>query len=74
MGVGILLYLVKHSRPEIANTTKELSKANDGANPAEFKTFLHVIKYALDMENIGLKIEPTWNANNPEKSYVLIVC
>ena len=31
-GVGILLYLVKHTRPDLANTTKELSKAMDVAN------------------------------------------
>ena len=26
-GVGMLLYLVKHSRPDIANGVRELSKA-----------------------------------------------
>ena len=29
-GVGMLLYLVKHSRPDIANTVIELSKSMDG--------------------------------------------
>ena len=33
-GIGMLLYLVKHSRPNLANATRELSKANNGANPA----------------------------------------
>ena len=32
--VGMLLYLVKHSHPNLANMTRELSKANNGANPA----------------------------------------
>ena len=32
-GVGMLLYLVKHSRPDIANATRELSKVLDGATP-----------------------------------------
>ena len=31
-GVGMLLYLVKYSCPDFANATRELSKANDGAN------------------------------------------
>ena len=32
-----VLFLVKHLRPDIANITRELSKANDGANSAAFK-------------------------------------
>ena len=58
----MLLYLVKHSQPEIAIATKELSKANNGANPAAFKELLHLIKYVLNMRNLGSKIEPTGNA------------
>ena len=42
-GLGMLLYLVKHSRPDIANTTKELLKGNDGTNSATFKELLYVI-------------------------------
>jgi hypothetical protein len=33
-GVGMLLYLVKHSRPDISNSTRELSKVGDGASEA----------------------------------------
>ena len=47
-GVGMLLYLVKHSQPNLANATRELSKANDGANPAAYKELLRVIKYVFD--------------------------
>ena len=52
-GVCMLLYLVKHSCPDIANVTRELSKANNGANPAAYKELLWVIKYVLDMEMLG---------------------
>ena len=38
-GVGVLLCLAKHSRPDIANATRELSKANNCANPALFKEY-----------------------------------
>ena len=34
--VGMLLFLVKHSRPDIANATRNLSKSNDGVNSAAF--------------------------------------
>jgi hypothetical protein len=33
----MLLYLVKHLRPDIANVIRELSKMMDGATPAAFK-------------------------------------
>jgi hypothetical protein len=33
-GVGMLLYLVKHSRPNLANAVRELSKVLDGATEA----------------------------------------
>ena len=36
-GVGMLLYLVKHSRPDIANPLRELSKVLDGATQETFK-------------------------------------
>ena len=34
LSIGTLLYLVKHSCPNLANMMRELLKANDGANPA----------------------------------------
>src|SRR6056300_736434 len=54
-GVGMLLYLVKHTRPDIANITRELSKVMDKPTKAE----LHrAIKFVLDTADYGLKIEP----------------
>ena len=58
----MLLYLVKHSCPNLANATRELPKANDGANPVAYKELLRVIKYVIDMKNLGLKIKPTRNS------------
>ena len=61
----MLLYLVKHSHPNLANATRELSKENDGLNPAAFKELLCVIKFVLNTKSLGLKIEPTGNSNKP---------
>ena len=61
MGIGMLLYLVKYMHPNLANATSELSKANDGANPAACKELLCVIRYLLDMKNLRLKIKFTGN-------------
>ena len=54
----MLLYLVKHSRPDIANAVQELSKVLNGATDAAFKEMHRVIKYVLDTKNMGLKLEP----------------
>ena len=64
-GVSMLLYLVKHLRPDLANVTRELSKANAGMNPATYKKLLHVIKYVIDTKNLWLKIKPMGNSNEP---------
>ena len=47
-GVGMLLFLIKHSRPDIANSTRELSKVLDGATKSAYKEMLRVIKFVVD--------------------------
>ena len=58
-GVGMLLYLMKHSRPDIANAVRELTKVLDKPTPAALKEMKRVMKFVLDTENYGLRIEPT---------------
>ena len=62
-GVGMLLYLVKHSRPEIANAVRELSKVLGKASEADLKEMRRVIKYVLDTRTRGLKLEPKMEGN-----------
>ena len=40
----MLRYLVKHSRPNIGNAVRELSKVLDNPTPAAFKEIKRVIK------------------------------
>jgi Reverse transcriptase (RNA-dependent DNA polymerase) len=63
-GVGMLLYLVKHSRPDIANSVRELSKVADGATPCHWKNLMRTIKYVLDTKEKALKVEPKLDTNN----------
>ena len=56
--VGILLYLVKHTRPDLANTTRELSKAMDVANYLHWRELLCVIVYALKTQEKGIVLKP----------------
>jgi hypothetical protein len=53
----MLLYLVKHLRPDMANVVRELSKMMDGATPAAFKELKRVIEFVLDTRTFGLKIK-----------------
>jgi hypothetical protein len=61
MGVGMLLYLVKHILPDISSSVRELSKVADGAIEGHFKALLNTIKYVIDMEKLGLLIQPKFN-------------
>jgi hypothetical protein len=54
----VLLFLVKHSRPDNSNVVRELSKVADGATPGHWKTMTRLIKYVLDTEDYGLKLKP----------------
>ncbi len=58
-GVGMLLYLVKYSRPEISNAVRELSKVLDGATECHEKALLRCIKYVLETEHHGLVLHPS---------------
>ena len=61
----MLFYVVKQSCPHLANATRKLSKVNDGANLVAYKELLSVIKYVLDKKNLGLKIKPMGDSNEP---------
>ena len=53
-GVGIFLYLVKFSRPDISNSVRELSKAMDRATESHYLGLLRVLRFVLMTQNLGL--------------------
>ena len=57
-GVGMLLYLVKHSRPDISNAVRELTKVLDGATNAHWKSLIRTIKFVLDTRLYALRLSP----------------
>ena len=57
-GVGMLLYLIKHSRPDLANAVRELSKVMDGATTAHYKDMMRTIKYVVETKDKGLLMIP----------------
>jgi hypothetical protein len=67
-GVGMLMYLVKHSRPDLSNAVRELTKILDVAAPAHWKALIHVVKYVLDTKLLALKLQPKFKL---DKSFIL---
>jgi len=57
-GVGMLLFLVKHTQPDLSNSTRKLSKVMDKAMEGHMKELCRVIKYAINTKNKGLKLGP----------------
>ena len=56
-GVGTLLYLTKHSRLDICNPVRELSKTMDAPAPVHLKEMYKVIRHVLSTKGYGLKFE-----------------
>jgi Reverse transcriptase (RNA-dependent DNA polymerase) len=54
-GVGIILWLMKHSRPDVANAIREASKVMDGATKKHWKYLLRIIKYVLETKEKKLQ-------------------
>ena len=54
-GVGTLLYLTKHSRPDLCNAEGELSKTMDRPAPIHLKEMYRIIRYVLETRKYGLK-------------------
>ena len=57
-GVGSLLYLLKHSCPDLSNSVRELSKVMDGANRNHLKMMRRVIKFVIDTQDRKLILQP----------------
>ena len=54
-----MLYLTKHSSPDIANAVHKLYKSMDGASKLQFREMLQVIKFILDTKDFSLMVVPT---------------
>ena len=60
-GMGTWLYLTKHSRPDITNPVRELSKSMDGASMAQVTEMYMVINFVLETKTLGLRMVPVFN-------------
>ena len=52
--IGMLLWLMKHSRPDISNATREGSKVIDKATLGDYNYMLQIVKYVLETKEMKL--------------------
>jgi len=57
-GVGQLMFLIKHSRPDLMSAIRELSKVLGKATEAAYKELLRCVKFVLVTKLKGLKLNP----------------
>ena len=57
-GVGTLLYLTKHCRPDLCNAVRELSNTMDRPSPIHLEEMYRIIRYVLATKRYGLKLYP----------------
>jgi len=57
-GVGMLLYLIKFSRPDISNSVREIAKVMDGPTELQVKSLYRLVKYVIDTKEKGLLMSP----------------
>ncbi len=72
-GVGKLLHMMRWSRPEIWNATREVSRRMQIANPAHFKAMLRDMKYCVNTPNRGWTLKPNRTWDGKDKSFEFII-
>ena len=55
-GIGMLMFLTKHSQPDLSNPVRELSKCMGKGDDETMKELRQVIKFVIDKKDYGLKI------------------
>jgi hypothetical protein len=57
-GVGMMLYLIKYSQPDLCKVVRELSNCINKATMGTYLETLRVVKYVIDTKTFCLKIRP----------------
>ena len=68
-GVGKLLYLMRWSRPDILNATREVSKFMRAATDLHVKALYRILDYCVATSKRGLVLKPTGRWDGIDKDY-----
>ena len=72
-GGGKLLHMMRWSRPETWNTTRDLSRRMGQACKAHMKQMLRIMKYCVDTPERGWTLKPSRSWDGIDKSFEFIV-
>ena len=72
-GVGKLLNLIRWSRPEIQNATRELTRHFQGCVEGHIKAMHRAMQYAVTTPERGLKLKPNRTWDGKDKSFKFII-
>jgi len=65
----LLLYLLKHLRPDLSNSVRELTKVIDRAMSGHMKALIRVIKYVKQTRDYELVMDPGQGMKWEMKAY-----
>ena len=71
-GVGSLMYLVKHSLPDISNPVREISKGLKRENNSHLKSIHSMISFVVNTKERGLLIKPLMDGEMYWKMEILV--
>ena len=63
IAVGLMLFLITFSCPDISNSVRELAKVNNGATQEKIKQIICAVKFVLDTRQKTLRFKTTENKN-----------
>ena len=69
-GVGKLMYLAKHTRPDISNAVRDLARHMHEPNQSHWKAMEHCIRYVRYTRERSLVLNPTGSWDGKDKSFV----
>eukprot|EP00804_Cyclotella_cryptica_P029407 CCRYP_013350-RA/>CCRYP_013350-RA protein AED:0.32 eAED:0.07 QI:0/-1/0/1/-1/1/1/0/170 len=73
-GVGKLLYLTKHSRPDIANVVRELSRHCHDPTEAHWDDMCDCIRYVRGTPTKGLLLKPSGSWDGKDMNFNFKIC
>ena len=68
-GVGKLMYLAKHTRPDISNAVRDLARHMHAPNEGHWKAMEHCIRYVRYTKDRNLVIKQTGSWDGKDKSF-----
>ena len=72
-GVGKLLYLVKNSRPDIANAVRELARHCHAPSKAHWDAMTLCIRYVRGTPTRGLVLKPSGNWDGKDRNFKFVI-